>query len=34
MRGEREKVWLKYQTTPPRKNEFLINTKYTVAFQK
>jgi hypothetical protein len=37
MRGEREKVRLKYQTSqwsPPREIDFLINTKCTVAFQK
>ena len=36
MRGEREKVRLKYQTSrwsPPREIDFLINTKCTVAFQ-
>jgi hypothetical protein len=32
MRGEREKVRLKYQRSPPRENNFLINTKCTVAF--
>jgi hypothetical protein len=34
MRGERENVRLKYQRWGPRENNFLINTKCTVAFQK